>query len=724
MKYIFFIFFFFCIGSGITYAQIDKKEFTSPGMPYRPVPLWFWNNTGVEETELLIQFWQMIVKDGYGGCAILPFGKDFKPEYLSDKYFEYYGRIIQEAEKLKAQVSLYDEYGFPSGSMGAINADGVSRFMNKYPRATVKRLDKFEYDAVPGSRFTRQIPAGKLMSAVAMDTISKKRISLFPEIRNGKVEWNVPRRGVWKVFLFLCVKDGDPNVNYLDPEAVKLFIKETHQAYYDRFAPAFGSVVTQTFFDEPTLYRAQGRMWTDQFNEKFEEKHGYAPELLYPALWYDIGKETESARNALFGMRAALYAEGFMKTIQEWSEEHGILSTGHQDQEEILNPVSISGDLMLCGKYMDIPGIDKIGGNRPAELFYKVISSSAYNWDKPFVMSETYGAMGNLSVGQLYHIAMEQYTKGINMLIPHAVWYNDRNVTFLPELSYRNPLYRDLLPSFNRFLSRLNYMLQREGRHVADIAMLYPIETLQAGHSLDGPLGYYEGGVALPHVDYASVSSLLTDSLGFDFTYLHPEVLAGKCRVEEGKLYLDNETNKETFRLLIVPGMQTISLACLKKIEDFHKSGGNVLFTTVLPTRSVEFHKDKKIRKIVKKMLAASSKKGGKALFLPQPVSSALKEALRTDEQPYDVEFTRGAPLNYIHKVYGNQSVYYFANLKPSDCHTEVQLRGKAHLVRLDPHTGRTSEIDYTHQVRNGTETTVFTLPLKQNSSVFILEEP
>lgn len=723
MKHVFFIFLSLWMCSGITYAQIDEKEFASPGMPYRPVPLWFWNNTALDETELVVQFWQMIVKDGYGGCAILPFGKDFKPEYLTEKYFQYYGRILQEAEKLKVQMSLYDEYGFPSGSMGAINADGIPRFMNKYPGQTVKRLDKFEYETLPGHFFMERIPEGKLMAAVAMDTITKKRVPLLVNGIDRKVEWKVPKRGAWKVFLFVCVKDGDPNVDYLDPAAVKLFVEETHQAYYDRFAPAFGPTLTQTFFDEPTMYRAQGRMWTEQFNEKFEEKHGYSPELLYPALWYDIGQETGAARNALFGMRAALYAEGFMKVIQEWSAAHRILSTGHQDQEEILNPVSVSGDLMLCGKYMDIPGIDKIGGGRPTELFYKVVSSSADNWDKAFVMSETYGAMGNLPVEQLYHIAMEQYTKGINMLIPHAVWYNDRNVTFLPELSYRNPIYRDSLPSFNRFLSRLNYMLQRKGRHVADIAVLYPIETLQAGHYLDGPLGYYEGGVALEQVDYATISSLLTDSLGFDFTYLHPEVLAGRCRAENGNLYLDNPTNKETFRLLIVPGMQTISLASLKKIETFYKSGGYVLFTTVLPSRSVEFRKDKEVRKIVKKMLSVSLEKGGRAFFLPQPTSSALKEFLKVDGRPYDVEFTGGTPLNYIHKVFGNQSVYYFANLKPADCQTEVQLEGKAHLMMMDPHTGRTSDVEYTHQERNGIQTTVFSLPLKKNSSVFILRE-
>ena len=112
-------------------AQITADEFKNPPINYRPVPLWFWNNSTIEENELQIQFQQMITKDGYGGCAILPFGNGFQPQYLSDEYFTLYGKAIKEAEKVKAQLSLYDEYGFPSGSMGAINGDDTPRFMNK-----------------------------------------------------------------------------------------------------------------------------------------------------------------------------------------------------------------------------------------------------------------------------------------------------------------------------------------------------------------------------------------------------------------------------------------------------------------------------------------------------------------------------------------------------------------------------------------------------------------
>lgn len=534
---------------------INPEEFRNPSAENRPVPLWFWNNTSVEADSAVRQIRSFTNIDGYGGCAILPFGRNFSPGYLSDEYLDIYSRIVEYATENGLTMSLYDEYGFPSGSMGAINGDDTPRFMNRHPDATIKRLDKFEYPVSPGSKCSIKLPEeGKLMSVVAMDSVSRHIEPLTAFVAQGILNWTVPSHGDWRVMCFMSVRDGDPNVDYLDPDAVKLFVDETHQRYYDRFPEAFGPVIKETFCDEPTLYRAQGRIWTDNFNERFTEQYGFSPEALYPALWYDIGPTTAAARNYLFGFRAKLYSEGFMKTIHDWAEAHGIVSTGHQDQEEVLNPVSVSGDLMLCGKYMDIPGIDKIGGERPAELFYKVVSSSAANWDKNLVMSETFGAMGNIPVSELYNIAMDQYTKGINQLIPHAVWYNDRDVTFLPELSWRNPLYRDALPDFNLFLSRLNYLLRQPGRTVADIAMLYPIQTLQGAHYLDGPEGFYAGGVKIPDTDYIKVASVLTDTIGRDFTFLHPEVLE-ECRVADGMIHLDNKVNHQHFKVLILPGV-------------------------------------------------------------------------------------------------------------------------------------------------------------------------
>ena len=670
MKKLSLLFFIFLIGSvcrgeALT-DPIKLSEFASPSMRWRPVPLWFWNNTEVKEDSLLVQLDGILTKDCYGGCAILPFGKSFAPTYLSEEYFRLYGKVIEMVKQRGAKMSLYDEYGFPSGSMGAINGSGETVFKNNHPGKTVRRLDKVEYVTISDTLFRCKLNIkGTIMAVVAMDKQTKKIVSLREKVVENILTWNVPKEGEWKVMVFVCVEDGDPNVNYLSPEAVKLFVQDTHEAYYKKFPEAFGSVITTTFFDEPTMYRAQGRMWTDDFNDKFISRFGFSPEVLYPALWYDIGPCTAVARNYLFGMRASLYTEGFMKTISDWAEAHGIISTGHQDQEEVVNPVSVSGDLMLDGKYMGMPGIDKIGGNRPAEDFYKVVSSSANNWDKTYVMSETYGDMGNISIASMYNIAIEQYTKGINQLIPHAVWYNNANVWFLPELSYRNPLYNYQLADFNKFLSRLNYMLARTGRHVSDVAMMYPINTLQAGHYFDGPEGFYKGGVNIPDVDYSMVSRILTDNLGIDFTYIHPEVMDDRCFVENQRFMMKNEINTESFSVIIVPSCRVISLSNMKKIEKAWENGVKIIFTTQLPQQVADGNgSDSDIIAIVNRMLVSERSKGC-AVFIKNPNDEALRNIFKTAE--LDVRFSNTRqPFNYIHKIVLGGNLYYFGNIDSS----------------------------------------------------------
>lgn len=173
-------------------AQVNTSEFANPPKAYHPTPLWFWNNTSVDAEVLQTQLRQMVLKDRYGGCSILPFGSNFRPEYLSADYFSTYGSVIEEAVRLGVSLSLYDEYGFPSGSMGAINADGIPRFMNKYPDETLKRLDKVEYVASSGTLFRQKLPEGKLMSIVAIDTVTLRRVSLKKQIQEGEVIWKVP----------------------------------------------------------------------------------------------------------------------------------------------------------------------------------------------------------------------------------------------------------------------------------------------------------------------------------------------------------------------------------------------------------------------------------------------------------------------------------------------------------------------------------------------------
>jgi hypothetical protein len=670
----------------------------------------------------------------YGGFGILPFGRGFAPPYLSDDYFAVYGAALDQARQLGLTLSLYDEFGFPSGSAGSQNSSDTSQFAQRWPHLTLKRLDKHEWSVAGPARFQTNLPSGTLAALVAMHTTTLQRIELSDSIREGRIDWSAPD-GLWKLMAFVCVKDGDPICDYLDPEAADRFIEITHQAYFDRFAKHFGTTIDSTFFDEPTLYRGAGRSWTDRFNQKFQARHGFDPRPYYPALWYDIGPDTAAARNTLFGFRTELYATGFTKRIQDWCTAHGIKATGHQDQEEIVNPVSVSGDLMKCFQHLEIPGIDKIGGDRPAEKFYKVVSSAAYNWDRSLVMSETYGAMGDLPWNEIYTVAMEQYTKGINLLIPHAVWYDDHKVTFKPELSWRHPTYGPRLTEFNTWLSRLNLLLQTTDAHVADIALLYPIATLQGSHHLDGPLGHYRGGVAVPEADYIDIAELLSTRVGRDFTYLHPEVLADRCRIEGGHLVLPHRIHPGRFRVLILPGHRTLAWSSLKQILAFQESGGHVIATGELPRQSAEFGHDAEVLRAIESLFGKDTEpsptnrtfavrthaSGGRTVRLFKPDTETLRAALDAVLPAPDVSFPPGQTLRYIHKTGGGRHTIFLANLDPRLTGSTVTVRGRYRFQAWDPHTGNTRPIESRTVRKEAVEFTEVRLDLPPFRSVFLL---
>ena len=545
------------------------------------------------------------------------------------------------------------------------------------------------------------------MSVVAMNSASLERIDLTRKVRDGALAWDVPA-GSWKILFFACVPDGARGlVDYLEPESVKKYMA-LHRGTIPRGAvPHFGKTIDSVFYDEPTMHWVQGgRAWTPAFNEKFRRRYGRDPEPLYPVLWFDIGPETAAARNALFGFRAELYADGFVGTLQEWCPVHGVSLTGHQDQEEIVNPVGLCGDLMKCFRAQDIPGIDQIFQYGRASRAYKVVSSAAANFDRPLVMCECYGGTANMPVANLYKEAMDQFAKGINLFVPHAVWYDPATIVFPPELSYRDPTYGPALVAYNRYMARLQRILQ-QGRHVADIAVLYPIATLQAGYHF-GVGVPYEGGIIPPEADYMDVGERLSLDVRRDFTYIHPDVLDQKCEVRGATLHLNNPRNFEDYRVIILPGSRRGQRRSLARIQAFYDAGGTVIATMRLPDQSSEPGQDASVVRIITAMFSRPpttgetppwtsrrNDRGGRAYFLSPPSATwRFWEVLDATLPDGDVVFeesptVRNGNLSAIHKVVEGRDVYFFANSSetPVDCH--VRLRGKLVLEEWDPHTGQ-----------------------------------
>ncbi len=561
------------------------------------------------------------------------------------------------------------------------------------------------------------------------------------DYKGSYIEYTIPKdkTGTWKIMGFLSVVDGSEGMDYLSEEAVAGYIQITHEAYYQRFKKYFeNGTITSSFYDEPSFYPAGGltaygvegaRMWTDDFNEFYASIYeGENPALLYPALWYDIGEDTAEARDKLLGVRSEIFAKNYIGQIDEWCTAHGISLMGHMLFEEQVNPVSVEGDLMLAFKYQTIPGVDLITNYGFSQEAYKIISSSAQNWDKRLVMCEAFGAMGEgIPVSTLYKGTIDLYTKGINLIVPHAVWYdNQKNVVYPPELSYRNPNYADSLAAYNTYVARLSALLQQSGSHVADIALLYPIDYLESVYLFNDKTN------DPADANYMQVGEYLSLTARRDFTYLHPQILDEKCSVQDGILTMTNAVNTEHFKVMILPGMQTISLSNLEKIYAFWQSGGSVISVGTLPTHGIKASEDARIKEILTEMFGADPAsitktcekitEKGKAFHIVQPkeLDSVLDKALDIwDVRIAATSRLSGGYLSYIHKTIDGRNIYYIGNSSDQEAKLTLTLRGKFTSLELwNPVTGGREAV--TVNAENGV--TVLSLKLPKVSSYLLVE--
>ena len=709
--------------------------FSSPPASCGTLPKWIWNMKTVAEItpeEIHRQFTGFKEKDGYAGVMIVLWKND---HYMDEIFFQKYRYALEIARDLQMTIVLWDENGFPSGTAGGL-------VELRHPDYMAKQLDMREdilLLAQENEEFTLTLPEGQLMAVVAMRYDTSERSDVTDCVRNSILRHRLPA-GIWRILSF-TLADASPItrsfvnrrlIDYLSAEAVDELIACTHQAYYDRFSEFFGDVIRYAFYDEPSFWHVDGgRIWTGDFNRAFEAKHGYNPATLYPALFMDIGPDTARARNALFSLRADLYANRYVGRLSAWCEDHGIQLTGHMDQEEILCPVPISGDLMKVMGAQHIPGIDEIGYYNRASAAYKIASSVAYNYDKPEVMCEVYGAMGeNMPADLLIKQAMDEFAKGVNFLVPHGTWYDGvENVIFPPELSFRNERYAAALTVYNEYATRCSAML-RGGRHVCDIALLYPIEDLQAGFFFDDSDPYL-GGRIPAHVNYTTVGEQLSLTCRHDFTYLHPEVLDARCRIDNGALLLENETNRERYDIVILPGMEFIGITTLLKLEAFVRSGGVLIAAGKLPDRDAEQGRDREIRQIITSLFPLQPREetytvkrhGPGSTYLPNTaVESSLAVVFEECGHTFDVTVpphaVRGGNFTYIHKIREGRDLYFFANSGDDAIRTTVRLKGVHALEAWDPHTAARQSANSSTEGGN----TLLSLDLPAQKSVFLVE--
>lgn len=690
------------------------------------------------------------------GCGAiipqLPMGTELDAEgigWLRDAY----AVLLEEAKRLQLKVGLYLDPALEHAVIRMLDDLGDNGMR-------AKLLECKEYLCRAGETVKRKLHEAPLLSLVAVSEEFGEVIDLRPFVSDGTLIYEVPD-GNWVIHEYLAVDDTEREAaNYLSYEASYNYICAVFSLFSDVIDPYLGKTLSILSYSGIGFNGKNRRSWDVSFNALFEKHFGFDPAIHYPVLFgFDI-PDASHVKAVMMKIRASMIQHGIMQAARNFADRCGLEIFGNLSEPKSTACSWLMGDTMLNNIYSPCALFDKAylyGTNS-----VKIAAGAAYNFDNDTVNGELFRNYAKKDKGRLYKDAMNAYARGVNRTALHLS----------EELAADS--------EFCDFTARVQTML-RGGCHVADIAMLYPIYTLHGKVCLyNYPAEGYEYPSTPSTADYMTVINAISLYAGHDLTVLHPVAMNERCHTEGGVLYLDNEKNKERFRVMVLPATEIISLGNMRMLKKFFDEGGKILATGILPDKAFEYDasgdNDREVQRlaqeifgeeacsprILKRYCHNKNEQGGEAIFLYFNASaidgtkmtkgSTINEALNSFGVPFDIyipgmqrlectgalnaiypefhnvgldlSFPGGGMVSHIHKATDDGDIYYFSNTTDEEYNHHVLLRGAHRVEKWDPHTGEIGSLKQRFLRYRGEIYTNVRLSLPPSKSAFFHTVP
>jgi len=331
-----------------------------------------------------------------------------------------------------------------------------------------------------------------------------------------------------------------------------------------------------------------------------------------------------------------------------------------------------------------------------------VISSVAHLAAKERVVAEAMGGAGWAITPQMLKYGADMlYVFGVNMLVPHGFFYTMDSPSAMDDWPhswfYQNPYWK-YFKIYADYISRLSYMLSG-GKHICDIAVLYPITSIWTNIVNGKPTSVAE---TISSCYHDSIRNLLKKQLDLDVI---DECYLLESDVEDGKINVSNEA----YSVLILPPLTTIRRDTISKIRSFYEAGGKIIGMKFLPQGSLEQGRnDPKVIQEVKDIFGLDpskvaetnedyilriNKRGGKAYFirdekvLPELVCECINR---------DIIITKGDPseIYYLHRQKEGKDIYFVVNALGKERTCKISFRSTGIPEIWDPETGQIYALD------------------------------
>lgn len=561
----------------------NNGKFMNPDSRYRGKPFWAWNGK-LEECELRRQL-KVMREMGLGG-AFMHSRVGLGTEYLSDEWFKLIKACADECRENGMEAWMYDEDRWPSGAAGGLVTKNP-KYRMRMLKMTASEASDYRPEGGELAVFVAKMDGSTLLS------YRKAKSAKRPDAEPGD-----------KVLSFkVHIEDNSPWYNgftYLDTmsgEAVKQFIKTTHEAYAKNCRKDFGKLMPGIFTDEPNYGHLSSSRntskipWTGKLLQTFKKQYGYdLVEKLPEVIFRFKDEEFSKARHDYFETCASLFTGNFARKIYEWGERNKVDFTGHVLSEESLqSQTRVVGGAMRFYEYMQAPGIDILcsqgltreGSPTPEYLTAKQCSSVLDQFGRKWMLSELYGCTGwHFTFAEHKAVGDWQAALGVNLRCQHLSWYTmegEAKRDYPASIFFHSPWWRDY-PVVEDYFSRVNYMLTK-GRAVRDVAVIHPIESAWgvAYQQLESGADFIRTKEL--DIDLKKVQQILLEE-HFDFEYVDEDILARHGSVRNGRFCLA----KSSYSTVIVPPSVTLRKSTCDMLAKFADAGGNVLFVEPTPS--------------------------------------------------------------------------------------------------------------------------------------------
>jgi len=557
------------------------ENFKNPPRGYGEVPFYWW--TGGEELTRERLLWQLDqlseatvlglnvsynhthkVADSLankGRDVLFGVSEPSNPEFMSDQWWEIWDWFSEECGKRGMGLGL-DDYvvGHKGAGYWADQVDKELLAENYQGRLVVDAAVKLK----GGTRFTREI-SGNTITLSAYPVINgaydyRKAVNLLELAENGKIDWLAPSDFDWEIMGI------ETAAGYMiHPEHGNTLLKHYYQVFEDKLSPEARKGMN-FFFQDELKVDIDSYVWSEDIASIFKDKKGYDIRPFLAALYKDIGDITPKIRLDYNDVMVELVELRYFKPIFEWHWNRGLLF-GCDNWGRGLEPERY-GDYFRATRWFSAPGND---APRSGYSFIqtKVSSSVAHLYKRPRVWLEAYHSMGwNAQPSQIHFSTNKHYQFGANLMCLHGLYYTTHGGWWEwapPDFHFRMPYW----PHFKHWLKsteRLSYLLS-QGKHVCDVAIMYPVAPLQAKNGGDKTEAFNTGEILF--------------NSGMDFDFMDFQSL-NRADVSDGAFTVSGEN----YQVLVLADMSAIHFSSLEKALEIFNRGGAVIGVGKLPVAS------------------------------------------------------------------------------------------------------------------------------------------